>query len=411
MKKKLLCGLLSLAMISTSYSVAFADSGDSFSVGCRMKSVGTYTGPTDTTQEATYANKIFKKNGYYGILKTTPEQTDFTSKNLNSSMLFLAGHGSGTDLTFPYYNSNKEVGISTSHLPIKNFTSIENQSFDNTIIGILAACHSGERGGIADYIRKNGAICTLGWQGKVNDTGMEDYCYLLLDYLDDGNPMMESMISTVAGLANGDGPSGLIWDDKGENEEDKNVINTLVYGNYNYGINGRTRNSITESIKEDFQFSAIDTKAKVYRNIDKVNYDIGSKDYSEINEYIKNNIDSEFNTDKFEVSEREMFKDSGCYIVTCTYYIEDFKTNFAYNIFIIGNKVVEISKVGNEVYDIDIDVPDENLITIPTPLDNVKSTSFRKRYDTENKKFYYDIFTTYQSDLGAEFCTMETFEF
>ena len=89
---------------------AFAGNGDAFSVGCVMKGVNGYTGKTDTTGEAIYANDIFE-NYYDGILKTAPEQSDFSSNNLNSSALFLAGHGSSTDMSWPYYNSSKIVGI------------------------------------------------------------------------------------------------------------------------------------------------------------------------------------------------------------------------------------------------------------------------------------------------------------
>ena len=387
---------------------AFAGNGDAFSVGCVMKGVNGYTGKTDTTGEAIYANDIFE-NYYDGILKTAPEQSDFSSNNLNSSALFLAGLGSSTDMSWPYYNSSKIVGITTSRIPINNFTSIENQDFSNTIIGILAACHSGENGGVADYVNENGAKCTIGWRGVVNDVGMKDYCYLLLDYLDDGKNMLDAVSNTIADLANGDGQSGLIWDNNGYSEEDRNVIKTFVYGNYNYGLEGFTRSSKINQI--DFQFTSPDSNAKVYRDIENLKYNVGSKNYSEIADYIQNNIDSQFDLKNFKVSEMEMVQGSGRYLITFTYYIEDFKTDFAYNVFVINDEVVEISQTGNEIYNLDIAFPDDTNTFIDILNDDSISTSVRKRFDTKDKKFYYDVFTTYTDDNGTESCTMETFEF
>lgn len=405
--KKFISTIIATILTFSMTIPVFAGNGDAFSVGCVMKGVNGYTGATDTTGEAIYANNIFE-NYYDGILKTAPKQSDFSSNNLNSSALFLAGHGSSTDMSWPYYDGSKTVGITTSRIPINNFTSIENQDFDNTIIGILAACHSGETGGVADYVNENGAICTIGWQGVVNDVGMKDYCYLLLDYLDDGKNMLDAVSNTIADLANGDGQSGLIWDNNGHNEEDKNVIKTLVYGNYNYGLEGFTRSSRALS---DFQFTSPNSNAKVYRDIENLQYEIESKNYSEIADYIQNNIDSQFDLKNFKVSEIEMVQGSGRYLITFTYYMEDFKTDFAYNVFVINNKVTEISQTGNEIYSLDIDLPDDTTDLINTLNDDSTSISVRKRFDTKDKKFYYDIFTTQINDDGTESCTMKTSEF
>lgn len=129
--------------------MAYGANGDAFCVGCDMRPVKAGKAPINTMPEANNAATYFKSAGYGKKVPPEPTNADLTASNLNSSLLFLAGHGSVDSVEWLPKNSNKTYGLTTSLSPASGFVSTSNKSFSNTKVAILAACYAGGPVGLA----------------------------------------------------------------------------------------------------------------------------------------------------------------------------------------------------------------------------------------------------------------------
>lgn len=94
--------------------MAYGANGDAFCVGCDMRPVKAGKAPINTIPEANNAATYFKSAGYGKKVVPEPTNADLTASNLNSSLLFLAGHGSVDSVEWLPKNSNKTYGLTTS---------------------------------------------------------------------------------------------------------------------------------------------------------------------------------------------------------------------------------------------------------------------------------------------------------
>ena len=139
-----------------------------------------------------------------------------------------------------------------------------------------------------------------------------------------------------------------------------------------------------------------------------------SNEFSDIAQYIQNNISSKFNLDDFTYNEVETFDESGDSLITFRYMVDDFKSDFGFNVIVIDGKVEEIVKVGEELYDLDFDssVANDSLETslLTTYSNETNDFMVIKLFDSKNKKFYCRVITTYVDDNGGEYCIGENID-
>ena len=354
MKKKLLCGLLSLAMISTNYSITFAGSGDSLSVGCDMRKTS-QDAAISTIPEAKYSRNQFERAGYNGYLVTSPSPSEITDNKLDSSVLYLSGHGGKNEISWPYRDFDITADITSAGFPSGKYSiSIAQKSFDNIKVAILAACNAGQSGGLAESFYRKGAQLSFGWNTKVEYSPMRDFGYLLTEYLADGKKFADALPYVYADMAAGNTESGFEWDtiDYTQDPDDRPpYYNISMYGNYNISIK-KSRNVDNE---KEATFTKENSDITIYKDIENLNHTVGSNEFSDIAQYIQNNISSKFNLDDFTYNEVETFDESGDSLITFRYMVDDFKSDFGFNVIVIDGKVEEIVKVGEELYDLDFD--------------------------------------------------------
>ena len=83
-------------------------------------------------------------------------------------------------------------------------------------------------------------------------------------------------------------------------------------------------------------------------------HQVASNDYTNVARYIQDNIDADFNLNEFAYNEVEMVEGVSNSLITFRYMIDDFKSDFGYNVIVIDNEVKEIVKVGYKLYDREI---------------------------------------------------------
>ena len=380
-KRILALAMVVLGITSTNFTNVLAGSGDVFSVGANMKG---YDGKDiDTRNDATtFANNIARA-GYSKILIKTPYVSDFSKSNLNSSVVFLAGHGTTGSVNFPYLDDLSDgVILDFSEIDRGNKIGIFNKSFNRTDLAVVAACYAGTPGGFTETIYDNGATTAMGWTKKVEDSTLEEYCEVLSNYLGDGYSLREALIETRNDLLNGKGPSG-----------SKIKLESTVF---DYKVYGNTGTTLSEENEK---------------------YILDTSDYNDIQDYIQNNIDENFNINDFISFEREVEGAEEYSAITFRYKIGEFESDFGYNVFLHNNKVTEIVKVGNELYDepmpmtiSDITENDVKEMVLQQSLnEDVVDQEVEYLYNSEKKQAYYKVVTEYGNDDIGYYCTTFTY--
>ena len=116
---------------------------------------------------------------------------------------------------------------------------------------------------------------------------------------------------------------------------------------------------------------------------------------------------------EFAYNEVEMVEGVSNSLITFRYMIDDFKSDFGYNVIVIDNEVKEIVKVGYELYDREFDISlaneklDEAMLSYPRTFTDSETTDVIKLYDSKNNKFYCRVVKTFVDETGAAYCVGE----
>lgn len=419
MKKKMSIVLATVLMLSNSL-VAYAGEGDAFCVGCSMAPVGD-DAAVDSRNEATLACNEFCRNDgadMSPILKTTPT-ADHLESYLDSSVVYLAGHGNMVKVTWPYADGSKTVSLTTYSSDTGDYYSILNESFQNIDVAIIAACSAGIQGGVADAIQQRGATTTFGWRVDAENTPMRDYGLLMAKHLSNGKTVTNAVVSSTADMIAGETHSGFAWDTVDYNgnlypDPDAPYFQTAIYGDANNTITDGTneRSATTGTI------TTPSSDITIYSDIVGLEYETYSYEIEDIVNYIKENIDSSFDLSLFAYGESEVIENSGCSIITFRYKVGDFISDFGYNVIVVDNKVEEIVRVGEALYDmpvtlstdamdVEFDTFTENNNAAIAEDNTVINVDYIKRFDSKTKEYFVRTVTTYENEDGTRYCNGE----
>lgn len=375
----------------------------------------------NSIEEATLAcNEFSREDGADLVPKlvTEPISSDLRS-NLDSSVVYLAGHGNMTDVSWPYLNGSRTVTLTTSPSGSGDYYSIYSRTFNNIDVAIIAACSAGMTGGLAYAMQQKGATTTFGWRVDANDVPMKDYGLLMAKYLSDGKTVTNAVTSSTADMIAGHGHSGLIWDSiviNGNSYPDTTqpYFQTVIYGNANNKITDGTN---TRSI-EIGTITTPSSDITIYSDVTGLDYNVCSGEITEIVNYIRENIDSYFDLSLFAYGEAEVIENSGRSIITFRYMVGDFISDFGYNVIVVDNEVKEFVRVGESLYnmpvtlsmdiaDMEFDTFTENNNATLAEDNTVKDVNYIKRFDSKTKEYFVRMETTYENEDGLRYCKGE----
>lgn len=407
MKKTiLLAGILSFTMVTPT----FAGVTNSFSVGeANIPSSDAPSGYIDTAQNALDVARNLVYAGYTPIIAIEDvNESSVTPDRLNSGVDFLAGHGhnTGNDVLWKSYNVN-------------NYTSafgrnISDINISNCKLAILASCHSAD--GIANSFQKSGARCAIGWKGVVGTYALTDFTTAFSKHLADGLTIKEALRESKAEL-------------EGTLNAGSNVFEYRVFGSDDASIK-RNRSgavdiaaleyidSISKRTEKD-DVGLYDPKTYVrptstFIDIKEDGVEYRDGDDMQIIQYIRENIDSNFEKKLYQVEEFSVIPgDDSMMLVTYRYKVGDAISDFGYMFNIEDYQVLGYKEMGVRLYD----YPATSLFS----SDTMKEEALRKcnaeteitdmiveqtvsvEFDSASKEFIYYVNTGYEDKNGGQY--------
>lgn len=146
-----------------------------------------------------------------------------------------------------------------------------------------------------------------------------------------------------------------------------------------------------------------------------------SKDYFEIAEFIKANIDKSFDLSDYIV--KEIYDvPNGLNELDFYYKVLDVPSDYYYDVKIVNNSVFLITKYGEINPKLDIDkldkpeITDEQLKALAIKADgyenlySVEEQRISKRFFMDSMEFKYEVETVYRDENGSFFCTLYTYK-
>lgn len=353
----------------------------------------------DTTKEAETVGNYISRWGYDSNLFENARQSDFNDGRLNSPILYFAGHGNATSV-----NTGGTSGISS--MGTAGYKDIRNLDFSTNELVFLAACKTAYNGTpnlpIARAIANQGVsgqICTIGWTGKPRTTHMRKFSASFFEALDNGMSYEDAAYQAK--------------------EATKSVTGGGTNGAdiYTYKLFGATTNTITNignnlkrSAKKSMVDMLIDDSLTQYIVDGDVNYYEFSKDYNEIEQCIKENLNANFDINDFEVTEDGAEGENAFNSLSFRFVVDGLVSDFGYNIVIENNKVLLVTQIGTDiinyvpVIDKENMLSDEELCKMALADDDdsvVAEQKVNKYVDSATGKIKYSVDTVYGTEEGG----------
>lgn len=357
----------------------------------------------DTSDEAAMFDKYMRKLGFKNNLVTDIKSNDWKDKYqgkllAEGNVLLLAGIGSRTNIYFNYrgLGNRYATGLTTGPSGRRMAGSVDCDMFgvdDNywgeTVLAIFCGCEtaSGGPGSLTHSVHRAGADVSIGWREVIRDSDADKWVKSFGRHLSDNERIKDAMDLAIINNRFED-PSAI----KSVLSYTINSSNlSLRLGDY---VNGRSTLSVESEMNDDTCIQ------------DNITYSFRNKDLSEIFDYIRDNYDSQFNQDRFEITEiTEAMDDDGnvvCGGITLDYKIGDFVTEDNYFISVIDDKVDKIYINGNpycnrnDVLSIDVNPSDEELKEMALSDlsleddEEIREQKILKRFDSTP---YYSVIT------------------
>lgn len=283
MKKKimfLITGLLSIVLMNPN------------NVNAKMVaySIGTDygTGNINTSTDAINACEAYYSSGKYSSYYTTKPTYSYISGNnpntnkprLESDIVFLSGHGNYDRMVFNYLNKggNYATGVymgTSQTLNGYKLAGIKNYNMSNAGLVIYAGCLTGLEGvtNIAEVTYTSGATTTMGWRHSIEAVSHTEWLKRFNTKLGEGLSVWNAV----------DYANKFDYNDN-------DVKDISIYGNMDYVI--------TSGAKA--HYTAFDSESLKEKDLN-IAFDDDKEIESLINEYIKNNINSEFDSSNYKV--------------------------------------------------------------------------------------------------------------
>ena len=399
--KKLVTTITALALAVTTASTAFAEVTPLrydntgyvyYYVGKGWKPGNEYI---DTTKEAQTVQTYINSWGYfcdkYGCIKN-PKAKDITEGRLNSPIIYLAGHGTS------YSVDCGDSGVTSSDRATP-FVNISNFNFDSVDLAFLAACETNSTGNsITKKFVSNGAKYAIGWVKSPKTAHMLSFVRAYFQALDEKNNFGEAEDIAKKALLKSTG-----------NREDADIYTYRSEGDKNakpdtdYARSGNPSSSLLEKLLR------IEGDTARFIVNEKVTYKPSSKNYDEIVNYMKNNINPYFDINDYYVREDNFHIGEDFTTVFLTYMIGDVYSDFGYQVEVDKNgNVILISQIGEDLSTYEptgkekINEDTDEILKMARDKienkDNIKRQSLTKQFDSKTKKVVYEVDTVVGSD-------------
>lgn len=395
MKKNLALCLAAVMSIGAA-TTAFAGTDDAY-----------FFGMSDALEEMEDVQYYMDDLNYYTKIYQDPTLSKYTNSRLNSSVLYVAGHGNRYSI-----DTGDDCGICIDGRT--GFKDVSNNSFSRTEMAIMAACKTG--GTESDYetslsykLKDNGANFVLAWTGSPNSPTLADYTKRFAYYVNRGYKYLDAAIKTKNYLINNIG----IFDNS-------KVFDTILFGNVNDTLpEVSTRaakqaakaeeNPVTTYIDNDLNQKVIDGN---------VTYNNGSSDFAAIEQYIIENVDADFELNDYSIKEFGE-EENGVNLISFRLNVGGISSNYGFTVLCIDDeaKLITFTKNYNDVAVEDIkampavmaNMDDEAMKANAIKADgfdyDVDEQYIERYFDVNTGKVVNSVNTVYADENGSLFCT------
>lgn len=407
MKKKLgifaLTVVLSLGLSFQAFAADFKDGGQ-------------YEASLNTLAPTAKAARHFSNAGYDTTTFTSPTIGLLNSRNddktpvMTSDILYFNGEGSTNSVSW-WKGEDKDdkcgvIASATVSGEKDIYYKLTNDNFRYVKLAMFMACYIAP---MADYAVSQGAKSALGFYQKVKATDMDKFSQRVTQMLSNGDTLTEAVQladsfrdytnkETVTKHAVEGGSTTIasysrnVSDDGGtvkakKEDENGNIVTEEIY--------------VEPYVEKETppEFNSLKNRVSIPCTEDNMSIE-------EISEYIKENIDPDFDINHYEI---DPFFDGGDLNSISFYFkVGDFKANAKYMVFSENGYVTNISKAGIIDYTIDVaegksSMSEEEMKADAIEKDNltnrydVKNQEVEKRIDMKTGRCYYIVLTTYEN--------------
>ncbi|MDD3138467.1 MAG: hypothetical protein PHX08_05800 [Lachnospiraceae bacterium] len=395
------------------FSNAYAGVGDAYLFGPCIDGVG----EINASEEMNYIHGFMIDMGYSGNVYENPLTKKFTDKRLNSSFLYVSGHGA-TDLIDTGYNRGIDLYGETG------FKEISNVDFSNNILTVLAACYAGKEDHgkcVAQTIRSNGGGCILAWQNSPNILSTRDFTKRFMYYVQLEYTFLQARNKTEQYLTT----------KKGMDSDAAVLQGVTLFGSYNNNFvdashleSSLKRKSL--SIADPIE-TYIDDEITQDFITDTVEYKANSEDYDQIIDYIIKNIDSNFNYKDYQILE-DGEDETGYNSLSFRLMVNQVPSKYGFNIICLDGKARLINFTDTymefdeapttatrtlKTNDLTEDISDDTLFEMAINDDGydfkVSDQYIEKQFDLEKNKVINEVNTVYKDENHHYFCTLNIY--
>lgn len=393
--------LLTMSFVIGTFSTVFADvqpryGNTGYVYYCVGRGYSSGNKYINTSTEAGIVQDYIQSWGYdcgpYNFFENA-DPDEYTEGRLNSPIIYFAGHGSPTNIDC----GGSGVTIEDRFSP---FVNINDFNFNEVDIAFLAGCRTSSiTESVAKKFVTNGAVYSIGWVGSPATAHMRYFTEAYFDALDKGCTFEQA--EECARVRMHDFTAG---------QETEDIYSYKSYGDGSakpdtsygpsYGRNAEDVTLLDLFINDDMVQHIVN---------ENVIYEPSTHNYAEIEEYIKENINSNFNIDEYEINEEttDVFE-KDVTVLMFNYKIGDVLTDFAYKVIIEGNKAILITQIGEDISNKSFDMSEETYVEdavlyqmATDEIENVENIDSQKTYkyfDSELEKIVYVVETVVGTD-------------
>ncbi|SHK60910.1 hypothetical protein [Paramaledivibacter caminithermalis] len=398
--KKLICLIVSLILMSS--SVVFAADQYAYSIGTNYDS-GIFDSDIDTSQDAIDAATDFGIAGYISYYNIKPiyqylrgDNPNTNDPRMESEILFFSGHGNYQCVSFNYKKKGDyKTGIyygkdydnsSTGY----KYAGIKSYHMSKVDLATFAACKTADGSdNITKRVVSEGADTAVGWKKSVGATSHTKWLGRYTNELARGKIVQEAV----------DYANSFSY-------TDNNVKSVIIEGNKNLkiklsDISFSKINVQNDSVgKDEVYLKNINKKEinkikhKTYNVKQNLEFNVKKANCNSIIDYIKDEIDSEFDIDDYNIYLTNTNKNRA--VIDFIYKIGGFETNNSYTVLIKNSKAKKIfhNTIENEVKS----EIKNNIMNIKTNNLNAKAVEQKIEdndytIEEQESKYYYDLQT------------------
>lgn len=473
MRKKMLCLLLSCTMVLGTGFQAFG--ATPFCIGSNYSVNANIPGSIrDTIPAARYASRILNNLGYDSTISVNPTYATFYqtlhngkyefgknddgTKYTESNILYFNGEGDGSHIAWwapwsvkddeNYENHESRSGVSAGtkepriiQLDASGIDSdTKDRRFENDLsdvdLMILMGCNSFTMAKriIPDDFRKYQPQTIVGFNSTVNTDDVQKWSNAFIDSLALGNSVKNALndannqkgynSASVSSASRIQGNSRLKIRLSNRSQANSWELITDENGQVQK-VPAKNSRELDEIQRELDYERSLHTKYQITTTNGALTFDFNNPDYTPIADYIKQNIDENFdlNTYQTNYSDYELQDIPGTGFVEFTLLVNGIPTDISYMAFIESNIVDYIDCYKKPVYNVDMsqipdtlsDISEQELKDMAVKQEFLKEGFYvtkqeiEERFDTDSMKIYYVVLTTYKDNNGYE--TIEYFTY